>query len=449
MLPFFLRIGMDSYVARRQPVLEIYREWRWGSAIKNTKSRSTIVFENRRNLNTDESLFLAQLQRDFKVVHSGQYPAVRAYIEKGTIVRAHIEVLYPGAPLPDVWTGDARFPNNGILLGIWLGLLLIFLGVRVLYGLLTTAGVTLLWSSHWNVLDIPRLGLEFMASLYNEIWGRIRILDLDSIVLGGLAELSVFVWALVILGMVLVSDRIKVRAEKIYLYSVLAAVLLEPVFLMVAARWAQWPDGTSWWKVYLGSFSYRFMTFGMLFFILLRPFTFKASMEPKSGVFNLQTIVFMLGTLVFVMCQGWAWLSSVIIEELPESILRLKIFLIGFVVSVFMGARVFSLWFSILAVATALPPTRGHWNAAAVHGALMEGLAWGWFVSPFKLFGEWRPLNFKRYSLYIVLSVSWLLGTFLSSVGFPMGVCWLVLALALWAYRHIDFADTPEPKTAP
>lgn len=448
-LPFFLRIGMDSFVARRQPVLEIYRDWRWGSNMRQIPSGSTVIFENRRDMNTDEGLFLAQLQRDFRVVQSGSHPIVRVYLEKGTIVVGHIEVLFPGEKVAkNVWVGDTRFPNNGLLFGVWLGLLLTFLGIHPLVGIFVAAGGMLVWSSHWNLLDVPRLCLDFIVSLISELKGRSKLIDWKMSDLGGFTELSALAWVMLSLIGGLIFWRRKLSTQKMYWVIVVLSLCAEPLILMLASKLSQWPATTSWWKIYLGSFASRYMSFGVLFFLLLKPFPWVGASNPIAGRRFLPYMAVLMLPFVFVMCQGWGWLNAVLIEELPGSILRLKVFLVGFILALAIGSRMFSLWLGVLAMTLAIPPSRGHWNAAAAHAFLMEGLFWGWVITPFKALGAWRPIFFEKRSLHVVLIMSWFLGIFLSAVGFPVGICWLVLCLAIWAYRHIAFTQSFDVQNA-
>lgn len=453
--PFLLKTGIDSEVVRNQAVVSIYRSWRFSEGVRDLNPGSGIVFERRSERSAYEEALQSQLQKDFRLIDArladSKTPRVRSFFTTEGLLRARLE-LWPDrqAPEPFVWEGARRFVNNGILLGSWLSILFWLLGWGPRKSLLLGAAATLFWYSDWNLLAIPGLLVAFFVDFFTEIFARIFNGNWNAGELGRLAELGGVLWA-VLLGVFWIFDA-KTGARAKPLRFLLATLLLEPFILYFGSRFGNWGPEASWWKVYLGSLAFRFVTGAHLFFYFLRPKLFEAQVSSgtkRSYSSGLGSRASILLPLVFLISGGWEWLHSVLNPGLGDILLQLKVFLMGFVISLCLGSRVFSLWLGMLVVSILLQPTKGHWIAAGFFGVLMDGLLLGWWVTPLKGFhlGFMRDESGQHWSRrFVFVSVmAWIVGTLFSSVGAPLGIVWAALGLGVWAYSQLT---TPIGKLA-
>jgi len=435
--PFFLQTGLDLDAIQRQSVIQMYREWRWQSDAKELRPGSTIIFDRQSERSELEEFFKIQLQKDFKVLDIGEHPRVRAFFSNDTFLHARIEWIEPGEVIPtSVWQGKARFINNGILLGVMLGALLYILG----QGFRTISWVSiifmLLWYVDWNLLAIPAHILQSTVSLFYEIYLRFAYNDWVANEMGQLASLGAFLWVTVLVFFFKIFHRRP--GPKTIRNTLLLSFLLEPLFLWMASQFAQWGTNVDWWKVYLGSFLFRFLTVSFLLIYFFRPslinFEEKKLYKAKRQIFPISALFL---SYVFLISGGWAWLHVVLSPETSDTLLRLKIFFVSVLLSFALGSRIFSMWLALLALSILLPPARGYWASAIWFGFLFDGLLIGWWMSPYKAV---YPVVCSREPVkhwLAVITIAWIAGVFLSSVGAPLVLCWAMLVLGIWAFLQI------------
>jgi hypothetical protein len=455
--PFLLRVGLDYDAVQRQAVLSLYRVWRWSPEMRQLRNGSPLIFEVQHEKSSFERDFKAQLQQDFKLVELGdKVPHVRAFFEPGTFLYARVEIEKAGTTEWTAWESKARFVNNGILLGAWVGLLLWILGRSLGVSATIAMAMMLLWQVDWNILEVPDHLIGATSEFIREMSLRFHYHDWTASEMGRLGDLGAVLW-LVIAAIVLRFVFSRMSQLKFARNMAIMGLLLEPLAVWTGSLFGNWGGGASWWKVYLGSFAFRFVTLAHLFLGVLRPYTLSFSpnlQDPEVRKLERRRrrhrvpwwVVFI--PLVFVYSSGWAWLNSVISPGPGETLLRLKVFFIGFVLSFILGSRIFSLWVGTLALSLILPPSRGHWMAAAWYGLMLDGLFLGWWMTPFKGTlpiipnGE-RPMRFGTLT-----TMAWVIGVFLSSVGAPLGIAWTALILAVWAYAQLSVPLDPGARKA-
>lgn len=452
-LPFFMRLGMDSRAATRQAVLQLYRDWRWSPAMRDLRRGQEILLEENQDKSFLRDFFKAQLQQDFKVPAvenaNAKVPVVRAFFEDGSYLRVRIETqrLDQESAEIRVWQGEARVINNGLLLALWAVLLALIFGKSLLRALAMAAGIFLFWYAHWSLFQIPVQIAERLRYFGREIAWRVQSGDWSASEFGRLPELGVALWFVAAVPLCYVLFK-KMAAEKSLRGIFICSLLLEPVALWTSSLFAHWAPDTSLWKLYLGSLCYRFLSLGVAFFAWMYPDSFSSELYPK--LWRDQRRRFTSWALavppVLVFGGLWAWSNAVLSPGSSMVILRLKVFVVCFLLSFFLGSRIFSLWFGSLCLAVVLPPMTGHWNASALYGFLYDALLLGWFFSPFKGFSPVLLFNLNYRVFGPLLFMAWFLGVFLSSVGVPVIVSWIALALAIWTLGQV--LDSPARKGA-
>jgi hypothetical protein len=435
--PFLMRTGIDIASFKLQGLMNIYRAWRWSPEAPRLPGNTTIIFELEDRKGFYQEQFRAQLQKDFKLVDFGEHPRVRAFFEEGESVHARIELSKVGPQIEwQVWEGETRLSNNGFLFGPWAGSLLFVLGAPLGVSLLTAGLGMLVWYSDWSPLHVPGDFVHFVVNFVSEIWHRSVRADWTASELSSLPALGAFTWVLLALAVSVIFVRRSLGARSLTRFA-FASFLFEPLFLYTSSLFGKWGSDTHWWKVYLGSFPYRFLTLALVFFIFFQPKVLaQAREEIRKRRYDVHRWALLL-PLIFVACDGWAWLNSVLAASPSDTLLRLKVFMVGFLISYITGSRIFAIWIATLALALIQAPTKGHWDAGTIFGFTMDGLLLGWFLSPFKGFDPVMPLTVHARQIFVVGLMAWLLGVFLSSVGVPLGVCWVALILAVWAYGQI------------
>jgi hypothetical protein len=451
--PFLLSTGIDPDVTLRQGVTSVYRSWRFSAPMNQVKTGSEIIFERQKQKSTFEDTFYHLLSRDFKIRTSGDFPKVRAYFHSSTQLQARIETEILPHTDPQVWEGSRRFVNNGILVGMWVALLLWLLGRSYRSSGVVALFLSLFWYVEWNILEIPGRLFKFFEDLTREVAFRILNNDWTSAELGRLVELSGLIW----LVLLIFSLKFLYRGSKSRMYKTifLSSFLIEPFLVYACSRFGSWGEDSSWWKVYLGSLSFRFVTVAHIVFGLLRPGTFRFQEESKKShkaeMDEIQSHLkssrswpgsLLLLPIAFLVVGGWEWLHAILTPSSGDTILQLKVFFVGFILAFLVPSRFFSLWLGALVVSLVLPPTRGHWLAAGYMGVLLDGLLLGWWVTPFK--GQSFVLSqtsshraFVQKRFFFITVLAWLTGTVFSSVGAPLPVCWVAMLLGVWAYSQL------------
>ena len=438
-LPFFLRIHLDMQQTGQQAVQTLYREWRWSPQGRNLATGTQLIFHRVNDKNTSEDLFLRQVQKDFKMAEVGQFPQIIALFEEGEdLLRTRIELRNPGPnSVPMVWEGETRLTGNGILLGPWTSSLLLVLGKSVGMSAGVGALVTLLWDTGWSPLDLPARVFDFFSCFLSEIKVRALRGDWVATEMGRVPVIGLIFWILPAL-FALLKFFPRLNSRGLYFF-ILASFIVEPLILGTSQLFGKWGMGASWWKVYLGSFSYRFVIFTFLASFYLRP---RAWLEEKEQAPRFASPWLLALPLSFIAAGGWEWLGAALAPGVGETLLRFRVFIVGFLVAFVLGSRIFSMWLAIFAWAVFSPPTTGHWNSSALYGLLVDGLFLGWWLSPFKSVGS--VVSFGSKSVIILSLMAWITGVLLSSVGVPLGICWLALAAGVWGYNQVIVEPSDE-----
>ena len=444
LLPVALRTELDLASQDRLAVLSLYRDWRWSGAGRSLKPGVEVVFEDADDKGPLVNLFKSQLQRDFRVASFGPAPHVRALFDESSIVgrlRARIEIENVNEE-PRAWSGEAVRLGNGWMMGPWVALALLILGQPLGLALACHVLMTALWLSHWSPLDIPSTLLQFVLPSFGEIAFRVRENYWNASELGRLPALGALLWFLPRLLLQAWNRggdaRSSLRRTRML---VLGSFLVEPLVVWTGSLFGQWSADAAWWKVYLGSFAFRFLTLAFAAAVFFRPEIFRLppagpDEDAPARIPKRVYVMLALLPLLFIAANGWSWLAAALAYSTGESLFRLKVFGLGWLLSMATGSRLFSLWLGTLALAVTVPPATGHWNAAQLLACLLDGLLVGWWMSPLKAV---RLRDFFRMGLFELAAVATLaviVGTFLSSVGVPVGLCWLSLILGLWAYSQ-------------
>ncbi len=427
-LPFFLRLNLDYQAVERQGVLSLYREWRMSPGVRDLKPGTDIVFEASNSKNRLEEAFRTQLARDFRIVEQGDAPRVQAVFTVSGRLHGRIE-------MKEVWRGSVRLINNGILLGLWVALLVVFLGLPFSWALVFGAGIVLFWRSHWNLLGVPQDTFLALYRIGEEIAVRATTGNWNATELGRAAEL----FGLLCLPLSVAAyfwDRWRLWRRHRLAGHLLVGLALEPVFLWTVSLFAQWGAETSWLRIYVGSFGFRFLFLGLLLYALL----------DRGWVTRLQdqwaqrsaSLVPILTSAVMLVSGLWAWGQSALYPEPSDTVVRLKVFIVSLLLALVTGSRMFSLGLGLLLVAVILPPSRGHLQAASLVGLSLDALFVGWVLSPFKSFGPGALIGTPLRHFAFIGIAGWLFGVLLSSVGIPLVACWGLFLFAVWAYAQLS-----------
>ncbi len=456
--PFLLKTGLDFEILRNQAVVSLYRSWRWSEGARDLPPSAKVVFERRSERSPFEEALQNQLQKDFVLVDprtaDPNLPRLRAFFTTEGSLRSRFE-LYPGKNSPEayVWQGSRRYINNGIFLGAWLGLLFWLLGWGPRKCLSVAALVTFFWYADWNLLAVPQTWVTFFKDLGGEVFFRFKNDNWVAGELGRLVEVGLALWALCLLLFWWADRRWGSRGE--ISKFILLSFILEPFFIYFGSRFGNWGADASWWKVYLGSLTFRFVTGAHLFFLFLRPKLFQSRTSSNLSTHSRQTVgtrLMILLPLAFVVAGGWEWLHATLTPSSGDILLQLKVFLIGFVLSLALGSRVFATWLGVLVVSLVLQPTKGHWIAAGFFGSLLDGLLLGWWLTPLKgyhisLVADAHGGHWSRRFTFLTL-MAWMVGTVFSTVGAPLAVVWAALLLGVWAYAQLS-SPVPNARLRP
>jgi hypothetical protein len=437
--PFLLKTGLNLESVQRQAAKDIYRSARSSSMMNEWVLGSPVIFETQNEKSLLEDTFRVQLQRDFKLVEIGEVPRVRVFFESGTFLYARLEVnLEKDRAQWIPWNSSVRFINNGLLLGMWIGVLIWIYLQRLKFAAMTSLFCMILWQVDWNLLEVPQFLWVSGRDFVMELGARMRDQQWITHDYGRLVDMSVVGWFIfAVLGYRWAVKKWQGRTTEAAL---VLSFVLEPVFLWMASKVAAWGADTTWWKIYLGSLSYRFLLFSHLFVFVLRPrhLNFRQTVRNSELQQEQNSWIFYLIPLCFVLCGGWAWVQSVFSVGSSLILLRLKLFFASFVLSFVLGSRFFSLWIASLAFAVILPPTQGHWVASSGYGLMLDGLLLGWFLSPYKGRIPVLSLGERKMPFLVVSGMAWILGIFLSSVGAPTVISWAALALSVWGYAQLS-----------
>jgi hypothetical protein len=431
-LPFFMRTHIDLQQSSLQAVQALYRDWRWSPQARSLATGSEIVFKRVDDKNTAEDLFLRQIQKDFRLAEVGVFPQVRAYFqEKDDLLRARIELRSPGQTgAVTVWEGESRYTGNGILWGPWIATSVLILGKSVATAAGAGIAIMLLWDTHWNPLDLPAKVWTFLSRFTSEVRTRALRGDWIASEMGRVPIIGLLVWFLPALFFLLKFFP-RTGTQGFFAFAA-TSLLMEPVALATGQLFGKWDMGASWWKILVGSYAYRFVIFSFLASFYLRPALWTENSQKERTRVSFWVLLL---PVAFLVAGGWEWVSSALAPGVGETLYRFRIFLVGFLLAFSLGARMFTLWLGILVWAVYAPPTTGHWNASAAYGLLTDGLFLGWWFSPFKSCGDILPFGSKAA---VTLSLmAWVVGILLSTVGVPLGICWLALGVGVWGYNQV------------
>ena len=457
-LPVFLRIEINPTESDRQAVYQVYHAWRWSHSIRNMRSGSELVFERVNEKSRFEETFFQQLQRDFKLVTISSAPRVKAFFESDNELRARIEFRPYKTSDVEGFQTVAQFPSNGILIGAWVTVSLLVMGLMYNSALWGGVGIFLIWVSGWNPLEIPSDLVRPLLRFFQEIISRIRIHDWNATEYSTLAMLSVVVWAVAYGSVGTLFEKKWIQHDRARRTAVILGLGLEVLALWAASRFGHWGDDVVWWKALLASLVQRYVLWGVLLFWFLklslqgRLLEFSGLTKESNGRSTriAQDVARVLLPLLFIIGGGWAWIQS-LWAGLPASStqLILKLFWVGFLVSYITGSRVASLWILSLAAGVMLPPARGHWLAGHQWASLLDGLLLGWWISPMKGWFPVLPFGSPPRELAIISLLVWAMGTFLSAVGLPMVVCWILIFVAMWVLAQIRLESMSENEGEP
>lgn len=438
-LPFLLRVQLDDKNAERQAVLTLYRTWRFSEVLRNVEGGRSLNLVRIDEKSSAEELFSNQMQRDFRLSGQGALLTVRARFSTGAgRLRARIES--DDGARTHVWEGDARLADNGFLLAPWAATLALALGRTPAVAATVGAVVALTWAADWSPLDVPMRSLEGVRQFADELHWRVRNQNWVASEMGRVPWLGLLVW---LIGAGLALPRLigrRPRAPSHWTFWVWGGLLLEPVGLWAGTRFGQWSGDAVWWKVWLGSYLYRFVTVAVLVAMEGRDgwrLVSRSSVQADTRFWLSATArSLLLLPIAFVLANAWDWLGAVMSVPPGDVLARARLFWVGALVGYFLAARTYGVWLLSLAFGVFLVPSAGHWNSAALFAALMDGAFVGWWLSPLKQTDAAMPQGVG--AVLIAAAMAWMTGVVAASVGVPMGVCWVLLGGALWAYRHIS-----------
>jgi hypothetical protein len=457
-LPFVLRLGLDVNAVNRQALRKVYRAWMLSPEAQQLKKEyKEVRFEKSRESGVFDDLFLAMLQRDFRVVENPEAPWVRSFFEKEKTLRGRIEWSPAPFTSPQAFQYESRFTNNAILLGFWIALILMFFTLSRVRAAQLSLALMLLWQVRWDPLSIPK-----------HIYAEFKLLGMEQV--QGIMSREFILFAGLGIGLLLIfllsgfSKWVVKKTEKKSLALLMGlSFLFEPFLIYFASVFAEWGPLVEWWKVYVGSLCFRFVAFSFLFLLNKKALASDNYFSPLATLgFSRQkyietmsrplpqvewnlSIWCLLMPLGFVLAGGWEWLNAVLIVDAGWSILMLKAFLTGLLLALVTGSRWLSMLIGILALAQVAAPSEGHWVAAAVFGFFMEGLWIGWFLSPFKGWRPYFPLEGQNKSFLVSALLGWSLGIFTYTAGVPLVLCWILVLLGVWTFGQIQSSHSLEP----
>jgi len=435
-LPFLLRLGLDLDGVNRQALKKVYYQWKWSEVKTHFAKVDTVVLKRSDRRDRFEEFFISELQKDFKVVEYGDFPEFRVFFAKDRTLRARIEWrMSPSSAQWKHWEGESRFSNNGILIGFWVALIFYFFGRSPRFVISIAIFLMLAWQSRWNLLAIPWIVLEPFFQAYKEMSWRVFRDEWSGWDFGSMPFLAAVLWFVVAYVFQGRFFRKLVDSRKRN-WSILAiSFLVEPLAIWAGSLVVPWSADASWWKVYLGSFGFRFVTFSYLFSTFMRPPAEMKVRDHKRSRYD-RLALFLVPT--FMVAGGWSWLHAVlIVADAGTALLHLKVFVTSAVLAALLGSRIFSVFFGLIVLAFIANPTQGHYNASATFGFFMDGLLIGWWLTPLK--GEFPVLPFPERKQEFLLSsfVGWTLGVFLWAAGVPISICWIAVFLAIWSYGQM------------
>lgn len=437
--PFLFRTGLDLGVLQKQSVLRVYRDFVFSPAAEGIERKSAVVFVRADEKSLAEEEFVVQLRKDFRVEDDiGQeLPRIRAVFDVDSIFSGRVEVEHPSGDVK-VFESRHRMVNNGILLGALISLVVWLLSGQRLFAL--GVGVLALgfWFSAWNPIQIPVVFAQALFGLSWELLARAQSSNWTASELGRLGELSAVIYAVAILPLGILLWRIAQHWIRGYKTSLVLLVLLEPLAIFLASRFAQWDVGQTWWKVYLGSWVYRY---GFVATMALLYFKTKHSRLSLAQIGNSRNVLpawaVSLAAVAWVLAGAWDWLSATLVVGSSESLWLLKALVVGAAASFVTGSRVLSLWLCLLVTALSSPPELGHWVAAKHMAYLLDGLWLGWWLSPHRV-REIPSVDPRPWGLtWGFLVIAYICGHFLSSVGSPAAISWLAALLGFWAFAQL------------
>jgi hypothetical protein len=438
--PFFLKLGLDLAVVQRQSVYKLYREVRpelnqlvgVGGAVKLVQGELTDpLIESFREV----------LARDFKVVVVGDAPTIKLLFRRDHALTMRTEIwMGDDAKEPSkILNSSTRLVNNGILLGPFAAFFARLLGMSLGGAFVLCATLVMLWWSSWNPLSWPALSLKWFTDSLLDVRSQLadgpNLLALDPF---RAVEVSGALLLLVGVGFGLwfarhpISRKSKLARPVPVWATALIELGLEALLLVLVATLFKWDASIA--KLFLGSLLFRFVRGATYFDALLarnkRPM--KAPKKSRSPFDHLGAAFAV--SLVFIMSGLWDWLAALLAPGSSPTLLNLKIFLISLVVGVVLPSRFFAILSVLLVLGWQLPPTQGYWASSTIYAFAFEGL---WLGSRLSLWMNEAKRSKLTSSFFAVVFQAWLLGIFLNAVGAPIGLCWLVLALAVWALQQL------------
>jgi hypothetical protein len=449
--PFFLKLGLDLDVVQRQGVYKLYREVR-PEIMRIAQAQGAVKLVQGEVADPLTESFRELLSRDFKLVTVGDVPTLKLVFrrDQSLTMRTEIWVGENSKEPSRVLNSSTRLVNNGILLGPFAAFFARLLGLSLGGAFLLCATLVMFWWSSWNPLAWPALSLKWFSD---------SIVDLNAQITSGMSltsldpfrafEISGALLLLVGAGTGLWFAKHPLTRKSALRKTMPAWALisfelaLEAVLLVSVATLFKWDASVV--KVFLGSLLFRYVRGAVYFDALLArskrsPKVAKKSRAPFEHVGTAFGV-----SLIFIMSGLWDWLAALLAPGSSPTLLNLKIFLVSLVVGVVVPSRFFAILSLLLVLCWQLPPTQGYWASALIYGFAFEGI---WLGTRLSLWmNEAKRLRLTS-SFFAIVFQSWLLGIFLNAVGAPIGLCWLVLALAVWALQQLregDSANSGDP----
>lgn len=431
LFPFLMRMEIDFSAVKKQAVSNIYQQWKLDHPHLLQKHTSASFSYN--EAETDNAIELAYfrelLQNDILVTDTNTTLGIKVNMHSTHYLSTRIQMV-ENAINNKEWNGRTRYTNNGILLGPWLGSFLFLLGLPIAKCAVLAGFFMLLWQGTWN----PTQLFLTLKDLFRATARDLELASIAQIKDVSPQTLLLISCALFLLLSFGISNILKQRYKKVklsqrlYFYGILAFFALEPLMLWVFSIFSKWHTDSLWWKVYLGSIPYRFISFGFIILLLHNKNNRQHLFHEKIYNIKFSNMALIL-PLCFILAGGWPWINATMIAEPLDILMRLKTFWIGILIAILMGNRFASMMIGMLAYAYITPPSKGHYLAAAQFACLMDGLFLGWWLSPFKNHQPLMPLPITGTRLIFLTIIGWGFGVFLSSLGLSYWLSWPLFLL--------------------
>gem|GEM_PF-6787139 len=418
-----MKLEIDLDANQRQTIYEIYNRWNIDElSTKDFKNKNLNLY-NSRQKNERDTIFTDTIKKkylvnevydsntEFYIPLNSQDDRMNFYIQTNKSKKS--------------WFYSIRLINHGILLGCWLAFLLILFNVSYLKSIWLGILITLLWQTNWNIIEIPIYIYQELKWLFKEIYFRFNLKQWSSNNLKYIVLSITLLWAVV--KIIFDFFKLKINNPKtnfaIWIVYPFIFIALEAPLIYFGSIICEWNIDASWWKVWVGSLQFRFLTVGFIIAILFQnKLNFLYKKSPIKEYLNLPFNALL--PLVFIIAGGWAWCLTVFHSNPTDLLIRIQTFWMALVLSFVLGSRSLSAIIGILAYCYLNPPSAGHWISASQFASLSEGLFLGWILSPFKGIKPFNPLPIDLKTLFFTSFLGWIFGVYLTSLDFNVYITW-------------------------